>query len=114
MDPAPVPVVSDPFNARATLSTPFGETVTYYNLRVLQEQGFADLDRLPFTVRVFLENVLRHAGGEFVDEALVKQLAAWQPRKAGESSDTDEHGPQNCPRSGGNISRTPVGGLPYR
>ena len=86
MDPAPVPVAPDPFKARATLSTPFGETVTYYNLKVLQEQGFADLDSLPFTVRVFLENALRHAGGEFVDDALVKELAAWKPRKAGESS----------------------------
>ncbi len=86
MDPAPVPVVADPFGARATLSTPFGETVTFYNLQVLQEQGLADLGTLPFTVRVFLENVLRHAGGEFVDDALVKQLAAWKPRKAGESS----------------------------
>ena len=86
MDPAPVPIVADPFGARATLSTPFGETVTYYNLQVLQEQGLGNLETLPFTVRVFLENVLRHAGGEFVDEALVKQLAAWQPRKAGESS----------------------------
>ena len=86
MDPAPVPVNSDPFGARATLSTPFGETVTYYNLQVLQAQGHADLETLPFTVRVFLENILRHAGGEFVDEALVKQLAAWRPRKAGESS----------------------------
>ena len=54
MDPAPVPVAPDPFGARATLSTPFGETVTYYNLQVLQEQGHADLETLPFTVRVFL------------------------------------------------------------
>jgi aconitate hydratase len=86
MDPAPLPVAPDPFNARSTLSTSFGETVTYYNLQVLQEQGLAELDTLPFTVRVFLENILRHAGGEFVDDALVKQLAAWTPRKAGESS----------------------------
>ncbi|MCA9864624.1 MAG: aconitate hydratase, partial [Thermomicrobiales bacterium] len=86
MDPSPVPVVSDPFGARATLSTAFGETVTYYNLQVLQDQGLADLDTLPYTIRVFLENVLRHAGGEFVDDALVRQLAAWTPKKAGASS----------------------------
>ncbi|MCA9876642.1 MAG: aconitate hydratase, partial [Thermomicrobiales bacterium] len=86
MDPAQTPVTPDPFGARATLSTAFGETVTYFSLPALQAQGLADLDTLPFTLRVFLENVLRHAGGEFVDEALVKQLAAWRPRPAGESS----------------------------
>jgi aconitate hydratase len=89
MDPAPVPVAPDPFSARASLSTPFGDTVTYYRLGALQEQGLADLDRLPFTVRILLENALRHAGGEFVDPAVVEALAAWKPRPAGESSDLE-------------------------
>jgi aconitate hydratase len=84
MDPAPLPNAPDPFGARATLSTPFGETVTYYRLEALQEQGLADLDALPFTVRVLLENALRHAGGEFVDRDLVAALAGWRPRPAGE------------------------------
>src|SRR5688572_18828143 len=84
MDPAPLPNTPDPFGARATLATPFGETATYYRLEALQEQGLADLDALPFTVRVLLENVLRHAGGEFVDRALVAALAGWTPRRTGE------------------------------
>jgi aconitate hydratase len=84
MDPAPLPNTPDPFGARATLATPFGETATYYRLEALQEQGLADLDALPFTVRVLLENVLRHAGGEFIDRDLVAALAGWTPRPAGE------------------------------
>jgi aconitate hydratase len=86
MDPAPVPVAPDPFNARASLSTSFGETVTYYRLDALQERGLADLDRLPFTVRILLENALRHAGGEYVAPEVVAALAGWKPRPAGESS----------------------------
>ncbi len=86
MDPAPVPVAPDPFGARSTLSTPFGETVTYYRLEALAEQGLANLDSLPFTVRILLENTLRHAGGEFVDSDIVKALAAWTPRPPGQSS----------------------------
>ena len=86
MDPAPVPVAPDPFRARASLSTPFGETVTYYRLEALLEQGLTDLDQLPFTVRILLENALRHAGGEYVAPAVVTALAAWAPRPAGESS----------------------------
>jgi aconitate hydratase len=84
MDPAPLPTAPDPFSARSSLSTPFGETVTFYRLEALEEQGLADLDTLPFTVRVLLENALRHAGGEFVDTETVKALARWEPRPAGE------------------------------
>src|ERR671911_1558378 len=84
MDPAPIPMASDPFTARSTLSTPFGETVTYYRLEALEEQGLSNLDTLPFTVRILLENTLRHAGGEFVDAEIVKTLARWEPRPSGE------------------------------
>jgi aconitate hydratase len=84
MDPAKAPILPDPFGARSTLSTPFGETVTYYRLEALAEQGLADLDALPFTVRVLLENTLRHCGGEFVDSAIVTALAGWTPKPTGE------------------------------
>ena len=84
MDPAPLPMAPDPFSARSTLSTPFGETVTYYRLEALEEQGLANLDTLPFTVRILLENALRYAGGEFVDAEIVKTLARWEPRPTGE------------------------------
>src|SRR5918994_503276 len=84
MDPAPIPTAPDPFAARSTLSTPFGETVTYYRLEALEEQGLANLDSLPFTVRILLENALRHAGGEFVDAEIVKTLAQWEPHPTGE------------------------------
>jgi aconitate hydratase len=84
MDPARHPAPPDPFDARSPLATAFGETVIYYRLAALEEQGLARLDRLPFTVRILLENILRHAGGEFVDRALVETLARWEPRPAGE------------------------------
>ncbi|GCE19876.1 aconitate hydratase A [Dictyobacter kobayashii] len=40
------------------------------------------LDRLPFTVKIILENLLRHAGGELVTEEDVRSLAAWTPGKS--------------------------------
>src|ERR671913_310852 len=89
MDPAPLPTAPDPFSARSSLSTPFGETVTYYRLEALEEQGLADLDTLPFTVRILLENTLRHAGGEFVDAEHVEALAKWTPAPAGSGEDFD-------------------------
>ena len=69
---------TNPFGARATLR--FGdETAVVYRLPELARQGLADLDRLPFSIRVLLENALRHAGRGFVTEAHVRTLAAWSP-----------------------------------
>jgi aconitate hydratase len=76
------PHAKDPFGARATLQTRLG-TVQVWRLAKLVEQGLADLDRLPFSIRVLLENLLRHAGGGIVNAEDVTALAAWNPRAAG-------------------------------
>jgi aconitate hydratase len=81
-------VGQDPFGARATLTTSQGQNVTYYRLTKLADDGLADLDRLPFTVRVLLENVLRNAGGEFVQPDDVEALARWRPQATTETDDT--------------------------
>ncbi|MDQ3412971.1 MAG: aconitase family protein, partial [Chloroflexota bacterium] len=78
--------LADPYGARATLSTSLGTTVSYYRLAALAEQGVANLDSLPFTVRILLENALRHAGGDFVDRDVIEALARWQPRPAGDAA----------------------------
>ncbi len=70
----------DPLGARTTLTTSQGTDVTYYRLDKLVEDGLLDsIDRLPFTVRILLENVLRNYGGEFADEHHLKALAGWKP-----------------------------------
>jgi aconitate hydratase len=69
----------DPFGARGSLATSLGTTVTYYRLAALAEQGIANLDKLPFTVRILLENLVRNAGTEFVDDEEVATLAGWTP-----------------------------------
>ena len=65
---------TDPFGARATLESG-GTTHTIWRLDALG----ADLARMPFTVKVLLENVLRNCGSEFVGEDDVRALAAWKP-----------------------------------
>lgn len=68
----------DPFGARATLETPEGR-VTYYRLAALADHITIGLERLPYTVKVLLENVLRLAGnGPFTTED-VELVASWQP-----------------------------------
>jgi aconitate hydratase len=71
----------DVFGARRTLQGSYG-TVYYYSLPALKERGVQNLDRLPFTVRIILENLVRHADGELVTEKDVQSLARWQPGQA--------------------------------
>ncbi|HEX6104840.1 MAG TPA: aconitate hydratase AcnA [Gemmatimonadales bacterium] len=71
----------NPFGARGTLR--LGDTqATVYRLPELGRQGLAQLDRLPFSIRVLLENGLRHAGRGIVTEDHVRALAGWQPTGA--------------------------------
>jgi aconitate hydratase len=68
----------DVFGARATLEGAQGP-VSYYRLGALVEHGVRGLERLPFTVKIILENLLRHAGGELVTKEDVLSLARWKP-----------------------------------
>src|SRR5436190_1039635 len=66
----------DVFGARGTLRT--SPDVTFYRLDALKAAGLAPgLDRMPFSIRILLESVLRNVDGELVTEADVKNLAAW-------------------------------------
>ncbi|MBA3274362.1 MAG: aconitate hydratase [Chloroflexia bacterium] len=76
----PSPANDNAVGARAQLTTASGSTYSYYRLERLVELGLLDsIDRLPFTVRILLENVLRNVGGEFADEKHLEALAKWQP-----------------------------------
>ncbi len=73
--------VNDPFGARASLGHGLPD---YYRLSALAGQG-VDLASAPFTLKVLLENVLRHAGGGIVREEDVRTLLAWRPGQPGEA-----------------------------
>jgi aconitate hydratase len=74
--------LSDPFGARATLDVG-GKQFVIYRLDKLAERTGADLTRLPFSVRVVLEALLRNVGDGFTDEEDVRALANWTPESAG-------------------------------
>ncbi len=74
---------ADPFGALTELDLPEGRTFVYRIAR-LQETGVvSSVDRIPFSIRVLLENALRHAGSGHVEEAHVAAVAAWSPTNAG-------------------------------
>jgi aconitate hydratase len=76
--------LTDPFGALATLDLPEGQT-SFYRPTRLEEEGIVSLERLPFSIRILLENALRHAGKGFVTEDHVKAVAGWNPTNAGAS-----------------------------
>ena len=76
--------MTDPFGALATLDLSEGPT-SFYRLGKLEEDGVVSLARLPYSIRILLENTLRHAGKGFVTEDHVKAVAGWRPDNAGAS-----------------------------
>lgn len=65
------------FASRATLNSG-GKSYTYYRLDSLAEKG-VELARLPFSLRVLLENLLRREDGVTVTADDIEFLAKWQP-----------------------------------
>ncbi|MEO8478094.1 MAG: aconitate hydratase AcnA [Gemmatimonadota bacterium] len=72
----------DPFGTRQQLSVG-AIKATIHSLEALERQGHTTLDRLPFSIRVLLENMLRHVGRGVVTEDHVRSLASWTPESAG-------------------------------
>ncbi len=68
----------DDFKARKSLSTKMGE-VHYYDIMELERQGIAPVSRLPFSIRVMLESLLRNHDEYKVTRQDVVALANWQP-----------------------------------
>ncbi|HSD66374.1 MAG TPA: aconitate hydratase AcnA [Vicinamibacteria bacterium] len=68
---------TDAFGARSTLDTGFGRAAIY-RLSALEKAGVAPgLARLPFSIKVLLEAVLRNVDGELVTAEDVGKLGAW-------------------------------------
>ncbi|OEH55873.1 aconitate hydratase [Oceanobacillus sp. E9] len=69
------------FNARKQFELN-GKKYNYYRLRNLEEAGKGKLDRLPFSVRVLLESLLRQHDGHQIKDEHVESLANWGTKKA--------------------------------
>ena len=106
---------------------PAGTEYDYYRLDAVGDR--IDLAALPVTVKILLENLLRHAGGGVVREADVETLLAWRPGVAAEAEIPFMPGARPAPglhrrpggrRPGGHARRDgrprwrPVAGQPAR
>ena len=69
----------DPFQVKSTLNTEKGD-YSYYSLPKLFSQGIGRSDKLPVSIRVLLENVLRNLDGKSMSKSDVENLANWDPK----------------------------------
>ncbi len=75
--------LTDPFGSRDLFRAPQGQ-LGIYRLAKLEKDGIAPVSKLPFSIRVLLEAVLRNCDGYQVSEADVINLARWNAAKPAE------------------------------
>ncbi|WP_350020131.1 aconitate hydratase AcnA [Priestia flexa] len=66
----------DVFNARSSF-TVNGSTYNYYRLQALEEAGLGAVSKLPYSIKVLLESVLRQVDGRVITKEHVENLAKW-------------------------------------
>ena len=52
----------------------------FFNILLLEKKGLADIQRLPFSIRIMVENLLRKMDGRIVREEDLRNLAGWQKK----------------------------------
>jgi aconitate hydratase len=64
------------FGTRTAISVG-GQRTHIYSLPALQQGGYPELGRLPYSMKLLLENLLRHEDGRFVKASDIEALARW-------------------------------------
>src|ERR1041385_4167016 len=67
------------FESRQTFKTGTGSDGAFYSLPQLEKAGLGTISRLPISIRIVLESILRNFdNGKKIAESHVRELAAWQ------------------------------------
>jgi len=67
------------FNSLQTFTLAAGKTGEFYSLPQLEKEGVGKISRLPVSIRIVLESVLRNFDGEKITEDDVRSVANWKP-----------------------------------
>src|ERR1700738_692871 len=67
------------FNSLQSSDLEDGRSGGFYSLPELERQGIGETSRLPISIRIVLESVLRNYDGTRITEANVRSLANWKP-----------------------------------
>ncbi|MBX3127819.1 MAG: aconitate hydratase AcnA [Polyangiaceae bacterium] len=69
----------DSFSTAATLEVS-GRKLTYFSLPALEQKTGKSVGRLPLSLRILLENLLRHEDGKVVEKRDIELLLDWEPK----------------------------------
>src|SRR6202522_2474350 len=81
MNPRMSSAKKNSFGSRTALRAG-NDSYDIYRLSVLERAGIGNISRLPFSLKVLLENLLRHEDGRFVFADDMRALAGWDPTSA--------------------------------
>ena len=70
----------DTFKSRRTL-TVGGKTYAYFSLKAAEKNGLKGISRLPYSLKVLLENLLRHEDGTTVSATDIRAVAGWLDKR---------------------------------
>jgi aconitate hydratase len=76
----------DSFNCRKTLSAG-GKTYVYYSLPEAEKNGLTGISKLPYSMKVLVENLLRNEDGRSVTKADIEAIAGWVNDKGSGSNE---------------------------
>src|SRR5687767_11671876 len=68
------------FNSLQTFNPVPGKSAQFYSLPQLEKEGVGPISKLPVSIRIVLESVLRNYDGKKITEDDVRGLANWQPK----------------------------------
>src|SRR5262249_60270769 len=74
-----VPMAHNLFQTLQEFRAASGKTGKLYSLPALEKAGVGKISRLPVSIRIVLESVLRNCDGKKVTEQHVRELANWSP-----------------------------------
>ncbi|TXK79105.1 aconitate hydratase AcnA [Paenibacillus sp. N3.4] len=79
-------ISNDIFNARTSFELN-GKTYTYYRLQVLEESGLGNISKLPYSIKILLESILRQYDGKAVQREHIENLCKWGTNEMKENVD---------------------------
>ena len=103
-----IPTGQDSLNTRSTLDVG-GKSYAYYSLHKAAEK-LGDVSRLPFSMKVLLENLLRFEDGETVTRDDIQAMVDWQKERSIDARDPVSPGA----RADAGFHRRPGGGRSRR
>ncbi len=71
--------IKNSFETKATLRVG-SQSYTYFSLKKLEKEGLVNLSRMPFSIRILLENMLRNEDGHLVTFEDVKKIASYDAK----------------------------------